>query len=136
MPPAVILALTPHLAAWAKTLIDGALGAAGTNAAAVGMERLVGMGVLYPGLAVMGEGAILGGLVLGAIAVFIIERDFVKASAFAAAGAVMTFFGLMHGPSVGFAVTPGLAVAYLMVAAFLLFCARQEGTLPGWMARR
>jgi len=134
--PAVILALTPHLAAWAKTLIDGALGAAGTNAAAVGMERLVGMGVLYPGLAVMGEGAILGGLVLGAIAVFIIERDFVKASAFAAAGAVMTFFGLMHGPSVGFAVTPGLAVAYLMVAAFLLFCARQEGTLPGWMARR
>ncbi|WP_431302724.1 hypothetical protein [Sediminicoccus sp. BL-A-41-H5] len=131
--PAVVLALTPHLAHWAKTLIDGALGAAGTNAAAVGMDKLIGMGVLYPGLAVMGEGAILGGLVLGAIAVFIIERDYVKASGFAAAGAVMTFFGLMHGPAVGFAVTPALAFAYLMVAAFLMACARQEGQAPAWV---
>ena len=31
--PAIVLALTPHLAAWCKTLMDGALGAAGTNAA-------------------------------------------------------------------------------------------------------
>ena len=131
--PAVVLALTPHLAHWAKTLIDGALGAAGTNAAAVGMDKLIGMGVLYPGLAVMGEGAILGGLVLGAIAVFIIERDYVKASGFAAAGAVMTFFGLMHGPAVGFAVTPALAFAYLMVAVFLMACARQEGQAPAWV---
>ena len=38
--PAIVLALTPHLAAWAKTLIDGALGAAGTNAAAVGFDKL------------------------------------------------------------------------------------------------
>ncbi|WPB86829.1 hypothetical protein [Sediminicoccus rosea] len=131
--PAVVLSLTPHLAHWAKTLIDGALGAAGTNAAAVGMDKLIGMGVLYPGLAVMGEGAILGGLVLGAIAVFIIERDYVKASGFAAAGAVMTFFGLMHGPAVGFAVTPALAFAYLMVAVFLMACARQEGQAPAWV---
>lgn len=131
--PAVVLALTPHLAHWAKTLIDGALGAAGTNAAAVGMDKLIGMGVLYPGLAVMGEGAILGGLMLGAIAVFIIERDYVKASAFAVAAAAMTFFGLMHGPAVGFAVTPGLAFAYLMVAVFLMACARQEGAAPAWV---
>ena len=49
------------------------------------------MGVLYHGLEVMGGGAILSGLVLGAIGVFIIERKFVEASAFAAAGAVLTF---------------------------------------------
>lgn len=131
--PAVVLALTPHLAAWGKTLIDGALAAAGTNAAAVGMDKLMGMGVLYPGLAVMGEGAILGGLILGAIAVFIIERDYVRASAFAAAGAAMTFFGLMHGPAVGFAVTPGLAFAYLMVATFLMACAWREEAAPTWV---
>ena len=33
--PAIALALTPHLAAWAKTLIDGALGAAGMPIAAI-----------------------------------------------------------------------------------------------------
>ena len=37
------------------------------------------------------------GMVLGAIGVFIIDKKFAEASAFAAAGAVLTFFGFMHG---------------------------------------
>src|SRR6195952_3887086 len=78
--PAIVLALTPHLAAWGKLLIDNALGAAGTSAHAPGMiEKMGQMGVLYHGLEVMGGGSILGGLMLGAIAVFIIDRQFVKA---------------------------------------------------------
>src|SRR3978361_1512599 len=68
-------------------------------------------GVLYHGLDVMGGGSILAGLILGAIGVFVIERDFMKASAFALAGAVMTFFGFMHGESVGIGVTPSVARA-------------------------
>ena len=47
-----------------------------------------------------------------------------EASAFAAAGAVLTFFGFMHGESVGFAVTPAVALAYAMVAAFLFALSR------------
>jgi AGZA family xanthine/uracil permease-like MFS transporter len=124
--PAIVLALTPHLAAWAKVQIDGALGAAGTNAAAVGIDKMSQMGVLYHGLEVMGGGAILTGLILGAIGVFVIERDFVKASAFALAGAVMTFFGFMHGESVGIAVTPTVAASYALVAVFLYLCSRME----------
>ncbi|MBO1020381.1 regulator [Methylobacterium sp. SD274] len=122
--PAIVLAFAPHLAAWAKTLVDGALGAAGTSAAAVGLDKLGQVGVLYGGLEVLGEGAILGGLILGAIAVLIIERDFAKAAAFSGAGAVMTFFGFMHGPAVGIAVKPGLALAYLMVAGLLYAASR------------
>lgn len=128
--PAIVLAFAPHLAAWGKTLIDGALGAAGTSAAAVGLDKLGQAGVLYAGLGILGEGAILGGLILGAIAVFIIERDFAKAAAFATAGAVLTFFGFMHGPAVGLAVTPGLALAYLMVAALLYAASRSAVTEP------
>src|SRR5438552_7877962 len=52
--PAIVLALTPHLAAWAKLLIDNSLGAAGTSAAAVGLDKLGQVGVLYHGLEVMG----------------------------------------------------------------------------------
>ncbi|WP_371346902.1 regulator [Ancylobacter sp. IITR112] len=122
--PAVVLALTPHLAAWAKLLIDNTLGVAGTSAAALGLEKLGGAGVLYHGLEVMGGGAILVGLVLGAIGVFVVERQFVNAAAFALAGAVLTFFGFMHGESVGFGVTPGVAFAYLLVAGFLFGCAK------------
>ncbi len=124
--PAIVLALTPHLAAWGKLQIDNALGAAGTNAAAVGMDKLAQTGVLYEGLAVMSGGAILVGLVLGAIAAFVIEREYRKAAAFAGAGAVLTFFGFMHGEAVGIGHSPMVAVAYLIVAAVLLTCAKQE----------
>ena len=47
--PAIILAMIPQIAAWGKTMIDGALGAAGTNAAAVGFDKLGNTGVLVQG---------------------------------------------------------------------------------------
>ena len=126
--PAIVLALTPHLAAWCKTLMDGALGAAGTNAAAIGLDKLGQVGVLYHGLEVLGGGSILTGLILGAVGVFVIEKKFAEASAFALSGAVLTFFGFMHGESVGFAVTPTVAIAYAIVAAFLFGLSRSPAT--------
>jgi AGZA family xanthine/uracil permease-like MFS transporter len=132
--PAIVVALTPHLAAWAKLQVDTTLGATLTAAQAVGglagdkvsavkaaaIASLPKQGVLYHGLEVMGGGSIIAGLILGAIGVFIIERDFVKASAFSLAGAVLTYFGFMHGEAVGvgggFGVTPSAAFAYLVVA--------------------
>jgi len=122
--PAIVLSLSPHLAGWCKTMMDGALAAAGTSAAAIGMAKLAGVGVLYQGLQVLGGGSILTGLVLGAIGAFVIDKRFLEASAFAFAGAVLTFFGFMHGESVGIAVTPTVAVAYLIVAAFFLLLSR------------
>jgi AGZA family xanthine/uracil permease-like MFS transporter len=122
--PAVVLALTPHLAAWGKLMIDNALGAAGTSAAAVGLDKLAQVGVLYQGLSIMGGGAILGGLVLGAIAAFIVDGAFRKAAGFAAAGAVLTFFGFMHGEAIGIGQSPFVAASYLIVAAVLMGCAR------------
>ena len=86
--PAIILAMIPQIAAWGKTMIDGALGAAGTNAATVGFDKLGNNGVLYKGLATLGGGATLAGIILGAVTVFIIERQLEKAAWFALAGAV------------------------------------------------
>ena len=136
--PAIVLALTPHLAAWAKLQIDTMLGStldAAEKVGAMAPDRIAAVksaalaalpqqGVLYHGLEVLGGGSILAGLVLGAIGVFVIERDFVKASAFAAAGAVLTYFGFMHGEAVGIGgglgVTPGVALAYAVVAVGFL----------------
>ena len=78
--PAIVLALTPHLAAWCQTLMDGALAVAGTSAVALGFDKLAGVGVLYPGLATMGGGAILTGLVLAGVGACIIDKNFIKAS--------------------------------------------------------
>ncbi|WP_211596390.1 hypothetical protein [Paracoccus aestuariivivens] len=122
--PAIILGMLPHLAAWAKTLIDGALGAAGVQMTPDLVHNMAMGGVLYEGLAVFGSGAILTGLVLAAIAVFIIERKFEMAAGFALAGAAMTFLGFMHGETLGLNVTPLVALAYVIVGAFLYACAK------------
>jgi AGZA family xanthine/uracil permease-like MFS transporter len=120
--PAIILGLVPHLAAWAKVLIDGALGAAKVEITPELVSSMAVNGVLYEGLSALGNGAILTGLVLAAIGVFVIERKMRMAAAFAAVGAVMAFFGFMHGPAVGFAVSPMIAAAYGVVAVFLHGC--------------
>jgi len=122
--PAIVLALIPNIAAWGKLMIDSALGAAGTNAAAVGFDKLGQVGVLYRWLEVLGTGAILAGMVLGAIGAFIVDRKYAEAASFAAAGAVLTFFGFMHGEAVCVAVTPSVALAYAMVAVFLFGLSR------------
>jgi AGZA family xanthine/uracil permease-like MFS transporter len=123
--PAIVLALVPHIANWTVTAINGALAAVGIFAvtdAMVGAMR--DQGVLYKGLQTLGGGSILGGLILGAIAVCVIDRNFPKAAGFALAGSIMTFFGFMHGEGIGIAVSPVMACSYLAVAAILFGCAK------------
>ena len=60
-------------------------------------------------------------LVLAATAIFVIERRFAHAAAFALAGAVLTFFGFMHGERIGIGQTPLVALSYLVVAALMYF---------------
>ena len=122
--PAIVLALLPQLAAWGKVLIDNALGAAGTSAATVGFGKLAQVGVLYQGLEVLGGGATLAGIILGAVTVFIIDRELMRAAYFALAGMVLTFFGFIHSEAIGFARSPQVAVAYLGVAAVLYWSAK------------
>jgi AGZA family xanthine/uracil permease-like MFS transporter len=125
------------LANWAVTLINGALAAAGTVVATLSPEKMdqlvAGMkneGVLYRGLQVLGGGSILGGLILGAIAVCIIDRKFMKAGGFALAGAALTFFGFMHGERIGLGQTPVIAVSYLAVAVLLAGCGKFAVVVP------
>ncbi|MGB2942995.1 MAG: hypothetical protein WBB04_10505 [Candidatus Macondimonas sp.] len=122
--PAVILALIPQVAGWGKLMIDNALGAAGTNAAAVGIDKLAGTGVLYHGLELLGSGAILTSLILAAVTACIIDRTYGRAAGFALAGSGLTFFGFMHSEAIGLAQSPTVAVAYLAVAGVLYGCAR------------
>jgi len=75
--PAIVLALVPNIAEWAKTQIDGALTAAGVNSGNLPLEVVKAMeqnGVLYNGMATTGGGAVLSGLMIGSIAVFVIDR--------------------------------------------------------------
>jgi AGZA family xanthine/uracil permease-like MFS transporter len=127
--PAVVLAIVPTIAAWGVTQINNALGAAGTDAGKVGLDALANNGVLYHGLQILGSGATLCGIILGSITVLIIDGKLVKAACFAAAGAALTFFGLIHAEAIGIMKTPAVAAAYLLVAVFLYILSMKKGVV-------
>jgi len=128
--PAVVLALLPNIALWAKGLVDDALHAAGTNASRLGLDKL-GTGDIYHGMAVFGGGAVLAGMVLGAIAAFVIDRDLSRAAVAALSGAVLSFVGLINtaGP-VGWNVSPAVTLGYLMMAATFGVVSWRAGHVP------
>jgi hypothetical protein len=71
---AVVVAVIPNVASWATGQIDNVLSAASTSATKVGNDALAKAGVVYDGLKSLGGGAILAGMVLGAIVAFMIDK--------------------------------------------------------------
>ncbi len=128
--PAIIIAVVPQLAAWTKSQVDNALGAAGTSASAVGYDKLAQGGTLYHGLAILGGGPTLAGIILGSITVFLIERQLMHAAVAAALGAVLTFVGLIHGEAIGLGSEPEVALSYLGVALIMFACAKLAQVAP------
>jgi adenine/guanine/hypoxanthine permease len=118
--PAVVVALIPNIAEWAKTQIDGALQAAGTSVADVGLQKLAGTGVLYRGIELLGGGSVLAGMVLGAMTVFVIDRKLITAAVTALIGATLAFIGLIHGTHLGWAASPVVALGYVFFAMVCL----------------
>jgi len=117
---AVVAAIIPNLAAWGAGLIDNALAAAGTSAAEVGEASLAGAGLVYHGLHVLGQGAVLAGIVFGAIVTFILDRQLFRAAIAAGAGAVLSWIGLLHSEEVQWAASPQVALGYLLLGAVLV----------------
>ncbi|HTN26637.1 MAG TPA: hypothetical protein VL180_02530 [Burkholderiales bacterium] len=130
--PAVVLAIIPNVAEWAKITVDGALGAAGTAAAKVGFDKLGNNGVVYQGMETVGGGSVLAGMVLGATAAFIIERQLNRAAIAAFVGAALSWIGLIHGAKLGWMVSPGVALGYALFAVVCLIAGmQQQNKAPG-----
>jgi AGZA family xanthine/uracil permease-like MFS transporter len=116
---AVVIAIIPNVASWAQGQVDNALAAAGTTAAKVGYASIAANGTIYKGLMLLGGGAVLAGLVLGAITAFVIDKKFFWAAGYAAGGAILGFIGLVHGQKVGWDIGGQIALGYLFAAVVL-----------------
>jgi AGZA family xanthine/uracil permease-like MFS transporter len=131
---AVVIAIIPNVANWAQGQIDDALSAAGTTAAKVGYANIASAGSIYKGTMLLGGGATLAGLLLGAITAFLIDRKFFWSAGYCAAGAVLGFIGLVHGAKVGWDIGPQIALGYLfaavILAAFGLYNRGKPAELP------
>jgi adenine/guanine/hypoxanthine permease len=130
---AVVAAIVPNLAAWGSGLIDNALAATGTSADELGAVALGDAGLVYHGLHVLGQGAVLAGIVLGAIVTFILERQLLRAAMASAVGALLSFIGLLHAEKVEWAAAPQVSLGYLLLAIVMLTIAlirRHETRAP------
>lgn len=121
--PVIFITLFPWIANWALTLANNIFSAAETTASKVGIDLLLSKGVYYNGLNHLGNGAPLSSLIWGSIAIFAILNKPLRAAVFAAIAAVLSLFGIIHAPTVGFAqdALMPFVYAYLMVAALFVY---------------
>ncbi|WP_300007827.1 regulator [Pseudonocardia sp.] len=128
---AVVFAIIPNIASWAGGLMTNAVGAAGSTPAEVGEEGFANAGLVYEGTLLLGGGAILAGMVLGSIVVFIIDKKFVPAAIYCFIGAALGFIGLIHAEEVGWNVGGQIALGYLFAGIILLLFALTTRGTPG-----
>ena len=120
---AVVFAIIPNIASWAGGLMTNAVGAAGSTPAEVGEDGFANAGLVYHGTMLLGGGAILAGMVLGAIVAFIIDKKFIPAAIYCFIGAALGFIGLIHAEQVGWNVGGQIALGYALAGIVLLLFA-------------
>ena len=91
---AVVLGIIPSIASWAKVIIETALQKAGTTLFATASK--FGSDLFIYGILSLSQGFILSSMILAAILVHIIDRQFVKAGVWTLAAAIFSAIGLIH----------------------------------------
>ncbi len=125
---AVTIAMLPHVSNFLITKwgsLYGALRDAGAqNMPALGSPELNAalhqQGAYYQGHFALSQGAILTGLIWGAIVAAIIDGEFRKSAGFALAAAFMASLGIIHVGALQAPQLSGVVIGYLMTAAFLV----------------
>jgi AGZA family xanthine/uracil permease-like MFS transporter len=124
---AVALGLMPALAAWALLLIETALRKAG--ASLYDAAPKFGSDLYIYGIISLSQGFMLTCMVLSAMMVFVIEREFLKAAIWTSAASVLSFFGFIHAYVLtpagvqnrfGFGASRSYALAYLISSLLLV----------------
>ena len=93
--PAVALGIVPALAAWGLMMAETGLRAAGQSLYTVGLAPF-GQSPAMHGVISLQQGFIFTSMILAAVGVALIERDFIKASAWSLAAALLSAVGIIH----------------------------------------
>ncbi|MBI3302698.1 MAG: NCS2 family permease [Deltaproteobacteria bacterium] len=124
---AVAFGLIPSLAALALLLVETSLRKAGKTLFEV--APAFGGDLYIHGVIALNQGFLLSAMVLAAILVFVIEREFLRAAGWTATAAVLSAVGLIHAYELtpagvqnkfGLAAAPDFALMYGLSAGFLV----------------
>jgi AGZA family xanthine/uracil permease-like MFS transporter len=124
---AVAFGLIPSLAAWALLLVDTTVRKAGKTLFEI--APTFGSDLYVHGVIALSQGFLLSAMVLSAVLVFVIEKDFLTAAAWMAIASLLSAFGVIHAYELtplgvqnkfGFAAAPEFALMYAVSAGFLV----------------
>jgi AGZA family xanthine/uracil permease-like MFS transporter len=126
---AVALGLFPALAAWGLLMVETGLRAAGKTLYQAGLGAFAGSLAIH-GMISLERGFIFTSMILAAIGVFLLERQFLRAAWWSLAAALFSAIGIIHAYELtpggivsrfGFFAAPEFVGAYLIL--FVLFLA-------------
>ncbi|MBI2347704.1 MAG: NCS2 family permease [Deltaproteobacteria bacterium] len=133
---AVAVGLFPALAAWGLLMVETGLKAGGKSLYEAGLAPFA-QSLAIHGMISLERGFIFTSMILAAIGVFLIEREFFRAAFWSLAAAVFAAIGIIHAYELtpggvatrfGFLASPEFTVSYLLL--FVLFLA------VGWWERK
>jgi len=127
--PAVAFGLFPSLAAWGSMMLEEGLRRGGSSFHRAIAESGNLSGLPYQGVLSLSQGFLFTSMIFAAMAVFLIERKFLRASLWAMVAAGFSYFGLIHAfevveggvlPHIGWGTASVYAANYLLFAVFFL----------------
>ncbi|SHF93100.1 SulP family inorganic anion transporter [Ornithinibacillus halophilus] len=104
--PAIAIAMIPYFSNYVMTRFNNDAG-----------EVVSG---ISPAIVPLGQGALITAIILGAIVVYIIDGNYIRASLFSFAGMLLSFFGIIHAPAIAFNASPEYAIGYLVIGLYFL----------------
>lgn len=110
--PAVALAMLPYLANYTMTRFNNPAGEVVAD--------------ISEGIVPLGQGALFTAILLGAVTVSIIDREWRRAVLFTLTAALFSFIGFMHAPALAWNAAPDFTAGYLVTAVFFALCAWQQ----------
>ncbi len=126
---AVGMAMVPSVADYLYTQVTGAMGVSEIWAETLSTglsgyapeitQSILNAGVMWNGVPAVKAGAIVIGILLGSITVFIIDHKLRNAAYIALGGTVLSLFGFIHSAALGFYPVSPFTIAWLVTAVIL-----------------
>lgn len=98
---AIVIGLVPHVADLLYTQTTAAFTALNAEMTTENIAAMVNGGAYWYGVPELKAGAIITGMLWAAIVCFIIDRRLIATAVSCVVGAAMTFFGIIHGSTLG-----------------------------------
>ncbi len=129
---AIAIAMMPHVSSFVMikwgSMLNALHDAGATNLPELTDQAMVAamsqQGAHLLGHQALSQGAIITGLMWGAIVASVIDGDFRNAGWFSIVGGIMASIGILHSSALHLPLFNGIVGGYLMIGAFLLFYPR------------